>query len=341
MNRKFYFSFLAFALTLAATVAFVVGHSVRTRAAAPNAALNALPASDFVIAIDAQRALNETLPSILASNPTLLAKINSHLDEFEKKTGINPRSIESIAIGGRFNSSRPDVAHGVLIARGSFNSDALIDAAFTAASAKMQLQKEEQTYQGKKLFVIGPQRSSTNGAESKSDRMAVAALDANTIAIGDLQGVQAAIDASLGGNRVDDQLVQLATQTPNAVVGFSGKVPQNFTEKFGAPGNNPAAKYFASIREFYGSYAVNGTDAENMLALRTENADQARDISQAINALKTLSAVGMSQSTNNSSTPQNAFMTALNGMSVTAQDNEVRIAFKIPQASLAPFMHMH
>ena len=130
-------------------------------------------------------------------------------------------------------------------------------------------------------------------------------------------------------------------QTPNAVVGFSGKVPQNFTEKFGASGNNPAAKYFASIREFYGSYAVNGTDAENMLALRTENADQARDISQAINALKTLSAVGMSQSTNNSSTPQNAFVTALNGMSVTAQDNEVRIAFKIPQASLAPFMHMH
>ena len=144
MNRKFYFSFLAFALTLAATVAFVVGHSVRTRAAAPNAALNALPASDFVIAIDVQRALNETLPSILAGNPTLLAKINSHLDEFEKKTGINPRSIESIAIGGRFNSSRPDVAHGVLIARGSFNSDALIDAAFTAASAKMQFQKENE-----------------------------------------------------------------------------------------------------------------------------------------------------------------------------------------------------
>lgn len=339
MNRKFYFSFLALALTLAATVAFVVGHSVRTRAAAPNAALSALPASDFVIAIDAHRALDETLPGILVSNPTLLSKINAKIDEFEKKTGINPRSIESVAIGGRFGSGSGG-GHGILIARGSFNSDALIDAAFTAASAKMQFQKEEQVYQGKKLFMVGPQRTLQDGTVAKSGRIAVAALDANTIAVGDLEGVQATIDASLGHNAIDSELVQLATQNQNAIVGFSGRLPQDMATKLGVQGNNPAAKYFASIREFYGSYSVNGTDAENLLALRTENADQARDISQAINALKTLSAVGMSQSTGNNSAQLNAFATALNGLTVTAQDNEVRIDFKIPQASLAPFMHI-
>ena len=61
MNRKFYFSFLAFALTLAATVAFVIGSSAGGRAAAPNSALSALPASDFIISIDVQRALSRAV----------------------------------------------------------------------------------------------------------------------------------------------------------------------------------------------------------------------------------------------------------------------------------------
>src|SRR5437763_14908954 len=93
MNRKYYFSFLAFALTLAATVAFVIGSSAG-RAAAPNSALSALPASDFIISIDVQRALSETLPSLLSSNPTMLSKLNINLEEFQQKTGINPHVFE-------------------------------------------------------------------------------------------------------------------------------------------------------------------------------------------------------------------------------------------------------
>ena len=49
----------------------------------------------------------------------------------------------------------------------------------------------------------------------------------------------------------------------------------------------------------------------------------------------------MSQSTGNNAGPRDAFAAALNGLSVTAQGNEVRINARIPQASLAPFMHMH
>src|ERR1044071_6531017 len=107
MNRKFYFSFVAFALTLLATVAFVIGNNPGTRAASTNAALAALPASDFVISVDAQRALNETLPTLFAANPRALAKFNAELDEFQRKTGINPRTLESIAVGGSFTPGKP------------------------------------------------------------------------------------------------------------------------------------------------------------------------------------------------------------------------------------------
>jgi hypothetical protein len=339
MNRKFYFSFLALAVTLIATVVFVVGHGAR--AASPDAAFSALPASDFVVVIDAQRALSETLPSLLASNPALLAKVNARLEEFEKKTGINPRSIESIAIGGRLSMSRPSDEHAVVVVRGSFKSDELIDAAFTTAKAEGErFEKEEQTYEGKRVFLVGPQRA--NNAQLRSDKMAITALDSNTIALGDVESVRASIDASMGRNRVDDELVQLAMQTPNAMVSFSGKIPQSIIEKSNSQGSgNPFAKYVASIRGFYGSFGFSGSEAETLITLRTENAERASDISQAINSLKVLANLGMSQATGQDVGPRDAFAAALKGLSVTAQDNEVKIDARLPQAIFAPLIRVH
>jgi hypothetical protein len=351
MNRKFYFSFLAFALTLLATVAFVVGSNTGTRAASTNAALAALPASDFVISIDAQRALSETLPSMLASNPALLAKMNAALEKFEKETGINPRSFESVAIGGRLIAgSHRDSA--VVIARGSFNSDAILENAFAAAKARGEkFQKEEQQYEGKRIILVSPTRNIKAEVETgdkaseatvsvkrgTTDKMAIAVLDANTLAFGELDSVRAAVDASMGRNRVDDELVQLATQTPNAIIGFSGKIPQSFTEK-NSSGKGSMEKYFASIRQFYGSFSANGTDAETLVAVRTETSEQASDIGQALNTLKTLSAFGFSQSSSGSAAKDNYLADVLKGVSITTQGNEVQINVKIPQASIDPLM---
>jgi hypothetical protein len=427
MNRKFYFSFIAFALTLIATVAFVVGHGAR--AASPSAALSALPASDFVVVVDAQRALGETLPAILAGNPALLAKMNAELEEFEKKTGINPRLFDSLAVGGRFDASRSNTSHAVLVAHGSFKADEVLAAAFaTAKTEGHQFQKEEQIYEGKTIFVIssaaqrkdesgvgkipttpplrapqlpaagikvdpalyksqpydrfgdprsnvknsggsvdtkkdsgsgvgfGPRKdagvsdlevlegknSATLYPKSGSDKFAITILDSNTLAMGDLESVRASIDASMGRNRVDEELAELATRTPNAVISFSGRLPQSASEKSEASGGggSPFAKYVASIREFYGSFDVNGSESETNINLRTENADQANDLSQAINSFKALANLGLSQSAD-SATQRDAFAAALKGVSITAQDNEVRIAVKIPQASLAPLIRFH
>ncbi|HKC62196.1 MAG TPA: hypothetical protein VKB86_01100 [Pyrinomonadaceae bacterium] len=357
MKRKFYFSFLAFALALAATVALVVGHS--TRAASPNSALSALPASDFIISVDVQRALNEMLPNLLANNPQLLAKVNSSLKEFEETTGINPHVFESVAVGGSLNSTNPPGRHdsnGVVILRGSFKSDELINAAFSAASKKCEFQKEEQQYEGKTIYIIGPIRplkdsgkqsdTATNEKYSArlgvsptgADKFAIAAVDANTIAVGSLESVRASVDASLGRNRVDDELVNLASQTPNAVVSFSGRMPQSVSSKSGPGSDNPVAKYFASVRAFYGSFAVNSTEAETNAAIRTETAQQASDISQAINALKGVAGISINQS---SGKEMAAVADVLKSLSITAQDNEVHVDFKISLSNLAPFIRAH
>jgi hypothetical protein len=357
MNRKFYFSFLAFTLTLLATVAFVIGNNTGTRAASSNAALAALPASDFVIGIDAQRALTETLPSLLAANPALLAKMNAELEKFERETGINPRSFESVAVGGRLTAGKPHDSRTVVIARGSFNSDTLLENAFAAVRAKGEkFQKEEQQYEGKRIILISPpEKKKDETAPGKNahaaamnvdkdvdyrinsnNRMAIAVLDSNTLAVGDLESVRSAVDASLGRNRVDDELVRLATQTPNAVVGFSGKIPQSFAEK--SSSRSTIEKYFASIRQFYGSFSANGTDAETLVAVRTETAEQASEIGQALNTLKTLGSFGFSRSSSSNSAKNDSIADVLKGLSITTQGNEVQINVRIPQASLAPLM---
>jgi hypothetical protein len=363
MNRKFYFSLLAFTLTLVATVAFVIGHGTRTRAASPNAAASALPPSDFVISIDVQRALSEMLPGVLSGNPALLAKFNAHIEEFEKKTGINPRVFESVAIGGNLNPMALAGQHnpsGVVIARGHFESDKLLSAAFEAASKQCQFEKEEQQYEGKTIFLISTVKPLKDAAKDSAptiqgqhsvlvsaslpsnDKFAVVALDPSTIAVGSLESVRATIDASLKHNYVDAELVQMATQTPNAVVGFSGKIPQSASEKSSAQNaGNPFAKYLTSVRGFYGSFGISGNEAETIIALRTETAEQAHDIGQAINSLKVLASFGISQAAGTGSPQHDAMAAALKGLSVTAQDNEVRIDARIPQAIIAPFMRIH
>lgn len=345
MSRKFYFSLLAFALTLSATVALVMGLNAASKAASTNPALSALPASDFVISIDAQRALNETLPTMLARDPASLARMNAKLDEFQKKTGINPRSFESVAIGGRISGARPHDSRAVVIARGSFNADDVLENAFAAARARGEkFQKEEQQYEGKRIILISHERSAKTEAEigdnavkygvrRGDDKVIIGVIDANTLAVGDLDSVRAAVNASLGRERVDEELVRLATQTPNAVVGFSGKVPQSFAVK---PSANTFEKYFASIRQFYGSFSATGTDAETLLGVRTETAEQAAEIGQALNTLKSLS--GFSFARSGGGDKEASIADLLQGLTITTQGNEVQLNFKVPQGTFAPLM---
>jgi hypothetical protein len=373
MNRKFYFSFLAFALALAATVAFVVGAS-SSRAAAPNSALNALPASDFVVSVDVQRALSEMLPNMLSTSPALFSKFNTKLEEFQQKTGINPRAFESVAIGGRLDQTFATTGRDpsfVIVARGSFKADELLNSGFAAAAKECTFDKEEQQYEGRTIFLIsnvrqckkedssgtsykpalpnerfGDPRSSTNANSAgtkaviqgeakpvKQEKFAVAAVDENTIAVGSPESVRASIDASLGRNRVDDELVRLASQSPNAIVSFSGRVPQSVSQK--QTSDNPIAHYFASIREFYGSFNTSGSEGESSFTLRTETSEQASELSKALNAFKSMAAVGLASSRDTNSDEAKVVADLINTLSVTSQDNEVQVSAKFHLSSVA------
>jgi hypothetical protein len=387
MKKSFYIFSLAIALSLS-LVAFISGFAGHSAAATPsNSALSALPASDIVIMFDTQRLLTEALPTILADNPGLLAKINNKIEQFNKETGVDPHTFDSVAVGLRFSPPSTNDFDAVVIARGHFNSNDVITAGFAAADKKGEMQRSEEQYEGKTIFLVnehhqisarttvvtnsngsastevqsgsnepviiakvapptkvaveGTVENSSELAEAKSvrypnNRTAIVALDGNTIAIGDLKSVRAAIDASMGREHVDDELVRMATLNSSALIGFSGKIPASVTEKMAARHGGQEAKYIASIREFYGSFSAVGTDAETFVAVRTENSGQAHDISQALNAMKLLGGIGAGRPGN---AEANAVANLLKGLSITSQDNEVQIKLNIKQTDLAPFVH--
>jgi hypothetical protein len=406
MKKRIYVLSLTLALGLG-LVAFISGYAGRGSAAAPgNDAISALPASDIVVTVDTQRLLSETLPTFFADNPSLLTKLNEKIERFNKETGVDLRTFDSVAVGLRFNSPSGNDFDAVVIARGHFNANQVIEAGFAAGEKKGEVQRREEQYEGKTIYIAVPQRrparvtqkttTNTNStgdlkleknesrvavlsgspsvnanasqpalgevadssgrsevavarraddtnqydvqvrAKKNTDEMAIVALDVNTIAAGDLKSVKAAIDASMGRSRVDDELVRMATQNPSALISFSGKIPQSMTEKMSAAKGGPEAKYLASIRQFYGSFNTVGTEAEAFVAVRTENASQASDISQALNAMKLLGGFSVARP---SKAEVRSLADVLKDLSITATGNEVQIKLNIKQKDLAPFVH--
>lgn len=334
---------MLFALLFVAATVFVFQNkqSFAARPVAASDALSSLPASDVIVYADTGRAISETLPAVLASQPAALARINSQLDKFQTESGIDPRSFQSIAAGLRFVSGTDFRA--VVIARGNFNSDTLINAGLNAAKAKCAgFKPDEQQYRDHKLYVFNSKANVCGGSvgpRSGADSFAVTALDAGTLAGGDLESVRAALDVAAGsGARVESELLELATTSASALVGFSGKVPAAFIKQLGSQ-TDPLTKNLAGVRLFYGHVSTTTSDAETFIALRTENADQAHNIAEAAKAFKTLSGFGDSNVAIPSTGVVVGVPTILKNLNITDQGNEVQFSLKLAFTEIAHFAH--
>jgi hypothetical protein len=168
--------------------------------------------------------------------------------------------------------------------------------------------------------------------EREGNQLAILALDSNTLAIGTLNSVRATIDASMGRNKVSDELVQLATRTPNAVVSFSGNVSPEIIRSLRLGGSD-ARDSIASIRQVYGSFNTTGSDGEAFINLRTEAAEQARQLSMALNALKFAARFSGEQV----SARNKSIEALIQDVNIEAVGNEVQMRLKLAQTDLAPF----
>jgi hypothetical protein len=347
VNKKsFALSFFAFTLAIALasnavstaaqtkTVAVAKAAITTAQASAP---LTVLPPSDFVAFVNVRRLLNEAAPKIFADNPAKLAEFNADLDKFKTQTGIDARMFESIALGMRYQHPTPNITTTdmVVIARGTFNSGALLAAARLATQGKYQ----EEKYNGATVYVFKVQdRVKLLGLfNMKVSEVAATALDANTLAIGEPQSVRATLDANKAGSRViNNELIQLATRTPNALMGFGANVPASLTSTADF-GNSEISKIIGSIRQAYGAVSASANGFDMLTVARTEKPDQAQALSETLGALKQFGGMLVTQlPPETGKLAQNA----IDSLKIAATGNETSISFELRQADISTLMRV-
>lgn len=296
--------------------------------AATMSLLNALPASDGVLFVDLKRVLNEALPTVLASDPKRLAQINAQLARFKQQTGLDPRSFERIAAGFRFTETPNGIAADPLVlVNGTFNAGALIAAGKITQRGKYK----EEEYKGRKIYSFPLGDDVTIPVINvKGKELAVMEKDANTLALGDTAALKAALDNGFDSN-ANAELVTLATRNPNALVGLGGNVPVSTFKTFGLDTEgDEIGKTIGAIRQTAGSLTLTESGANIALAARTDKENDAKNLTDTLNALKQFGGLAIGQL----KTPaqQKLAQNALETLTVKQNGRETAISLDIPRS---------
>ncbi len=314
-----------------ALLAMIGGLTAKASAQVANDVLMKLPASDAVMYVDAERTLNQALPRLLVNNQAQLTQINNELDRFRERTGVDARSFKRVAVGMRFVNTGADNfdVQSVAIASGTFNPGVMTAAARLASGGKYR----EEKYAGKtiSLFTLSEQVKLLGVMKMGTGEIAVAPLDATTLAIGQAAGVRAAIDAAQGSNRASAELINLATQNANAFIGFGGNVPASFAQSLEFP-NEEIARGVASIRQLYGSVGTTAKGFEVLTTARTAEAGAAQSLGNMIDALRQLAPLLTGSMRGDQGKLARA---AIDGLKVSTTGNEVKMRLEMSDGDVA------
>ncbi len=344
VNKKIYAS-IVLVIALAALIAPASSNAQQpmpqaktaTATAPEKALLPTLPASDVVMFVDVQKILNDALPRALAADKPRLAQINTEIDSFKTRYGIDARQFDSVAVGMNFvkRSETVITTDIVALAQGRFNAPAMIAAARIVLKGKYL----EQKYGGQTIYTFNlNERVKLLGLlNMRMSDVNVVALDANTLAMGHLSSVKAAIDSRAGkGGRISAELVQLATRNPNALLGFASNVPPYVAQSTGID-NEEISKSIASIRQAYGSVGttVNGFDL--FMVARTEKPEQAQSLSDSFAALRQFSGFIVGQlPADKGKLAQNV----IDSLKVTTAGSDLQIRLEVAQTDIATLVRI-
>ncbi|MGH9928712.1 MAG: hypothetical protein ACREA9_05710 [Pyrinomonadaceae bacterium] len=329
--------FIAAALLLTSGVS-VIGLAQGNRAATSTKSaptlLSSLPPSDAVAIINVVRVFNEALPKLLAENPAKLAEVTNELAKFKTQTGLDPRSFDQIALGFRYQYPREGITKvsTAALARGTFNAGAMVAAGKLAASGKYL----EQKYQGKTVYIFSLRHQVRLFGlwDMKVRDLAVAALDGNTLALGDLDAVRGVIDSTRAGKHANPELVALASREADAILGFGGNVSPKLLENLSLS-NDTIARELTAVRQLYGTLGMTNTDLELMLTARTVDAYSAKNLGDTVEGLKQLGGFFINRLTGAKGTLARS---ALDNLRATTTGNELQIRTTIAQSQVTPFM---
>lgn len=334
------FTLTTLALLLLSSVQTFALTQTRGRTSRPSQApsapslLASLPQSDAVTLVKVNRLLSDMMPRILANNPAKIAELNTSIENFKTRTGLDPRSFDEVALGFRYTYPREGVTKLITaaLAKGTFNAGAMVAAGRLAADGKYR----EEKYQGKSIYVFALDESIRlfGVIDLKISELAASPIDGNTLALGDPKSVRSVIDASTGRSRVNSELVSLASRDPNAVIGFGGNISPQVLQNLDIA-NATFAGDLSGVRQAYGSIGANERDVEVFIGAKLVNDDAARNLSDTLEGLKQLGAMFAGRLAGAKGV---LAKTALSNLKIVTQANELQIRTAVAQADLGPLV---
>jgi hypothetical protein len=157
-------------------------------------------------------------------------------------------------------------------------------------------------------------------------------LSANSIAIGNLTYLRAAIDAAEGNGRINAATLQSLLRDPNVLLSASGAPLAAFAKSIGMMGlenTSRPSRCDTPFGNFYTAITMTGTNFTLRGAMNADNPDTAKIINNLLSGLmqQGISAVSDKQA-----------QTILQSLKMSARDNEIVWEADIPEKTLADFM---
>ncbi|MFN2514590.1 MAG: hypothetical protein ABR556_00105 [Pyrinomonadaceae bacterium] len=322
-----------FAISVVSNKGFAQGRRASVSKPTPSL-LFSLPPSDAVALVNVARVLDEAMPKLLAENPAKLTEVNAELAKFKAQTGLDPRSFDQIALGLSYKYPSEGITKitTVAVARGTFNAGAIVAAGRMAANGKYL----ERKYQGKTiyLFKLDRQIRLLGLWDLKVRDLAVASIDGNTLALGDLESVHGVIDANRTRKHPNAELIALASRDSNAILGFGGNISQELLRNLRIS-NDGIARELTAVRQVYGALGLTAADLELMVAARTVDTYSAKNLGDTVEGLKQFGALFINRL---SAAKGTLARSALSNLKITTQGNELQIRTAVAQSQVAPLM---
>jgi hypothetical protein len=291
-----------------------------------------------------RRVLSEALPQVLASNPTMLNKILGEFDQIKNETGLDLRQFDQIAVGvsAKKIAATDMTFEPVVLARGTFNSGALLALAKVAAKGKYR----EEKISGKTAYVfsakqaIAQAKSKTADPKSSifdksidkmfkgfSDEVAVTAYDTNTLAIGSVVRVRETFDAK---KRVGTDVLDLVNRKPNSIMSFGIKLPNGLAQ-FIDLDNDEIGKNLEAIRQISGSVDMGSGLATVSLAAKTLEAAQAKTLQETLEGLQM---IGKAFIGGGKGADKKVYARMIDNAKITQNGNEVMLDLQVAQSDI-------
>ncbi len=285
------------------------------------ASLANLPETDTLIYINSQRILNEVLPKFMP--PKDFAEMRQGFEEVKKNAGIDPMRVEYLAIAVRFRKPTADLnfqsPEAIIIASGDFSADSLFTLARMASQGKMR----DEVYGNKTLglMTIDPmvKEAEKNPFLKAFTEVGVVALSGNMIASGSPGYLRAAIDAANGKDRISGDALNYMVRDPNVLISFAGSPWHSFAKSFGMLGTDTAPRAprcETKLGDIYASLTMDDTNFMIRGVSNADNPDTAKIVAKLYTGL-------LSYATR--SIPDQSAKSILNGISITAEDDEVMV----------------